>query len=186
MHLIPPWWRHQMDTFSALLTICAGNSPVTGEFPAQRPVTRSFGVFFDLHLHKWLSKQSWGWWFYTPSHPLWRHCNDYTTCQSNSNCRYGRRIPTVVFLIMASASLIALAFIPQSGEHTESVLFMAQQSISHWEKTLLVLHLRWLAETLLSHILVWKLARGWDCLVVLHMTRIMHTIRVSAVVCCEI
>ena len=34
-------------------------SPVTGEFPAQRPVTRSFGVFFDLRLNKRLSKQSW-------------------------------------------------------------------------------------------------------------------------------
>ena len=33
-----PWWRHQMETFSALLVICAGNSPVPGEFPAQRPV----------------------------------------------------------------------------------------------------------------------------------------------------
>ena len=39
-----------METFSALLAICAGNSPVTGEFPAQRPVTRSFDVFFDLRL----------------------------------------------------------------------------------------------------------------------------------------
>ena len=38
------WWRHQMETFSALLAICAGNSPVTGEFPAQRPVTRSFDI----------------------------------------------------------------------------------------------------------------------------------------------
>ena len=36
------WWRHQMETFSALLAICARNSPVPGEFPAQRPVTRSF------------------------------------------------------------------------------------------------------------------------------------------------
>ena len=34
----------QMETFSASLAICAGNSPVTGEFPAQRPVTRSFDV----------------------------------------------------------------------------------------------------------------------------------------------
>ena len=41
-------WRHQMKTFSPLLAICAGNSPVPGEFPAQRPVTRSFDVFFDL------------------------------------------------------------------------------------------------------------------------------------------
>ena len=44
----------------ALLAIWAGNSPVPGEFPAQRPVTRSFDVFFDLRLNKRLSKQSWG------------------------------------------------------------------------------------------------------------------------------
>ena len=72
-----PWWRHQMEIFSALPAICAGNSPVTGEFPAQRPVTRSFDVFFDLRLNRWLSKQWWGWWFETPSRPLWRHCNVY-------------------------------------------------------------------------------------------------------------
>ena len=41
-----------METFSVLLAICAGNSPVPGEFPAQRPVTRSFDVFFDLHPNK--------------------------------------------------------------------------------------------------------------------------------------
>ena len=69
------WWRHQMETFSALLAICAGNSPVPGEFPAQRPVTRSFDVFFDLHLNKRLSKQSWGWWFEMQSRPLWCHHN---------------------------------------------------------------------------------------------------------------
>ena len=62
-------------TFSASLAICAGNSPVPGEFPAQRPVTWSFDVFFDLHLNKRLSKQSWGWWFETPSRPLWRQRN---------------------------------------------------------------------------------------------------------------
>ena len=44
-----------------------GNSPVTGEFPAQRPAMRSFDVFFDLHLNVRLSKQSWGWWFGKPS-----------------------------------------------------------------------------------------------------------------------
>ena len=70
------WWRHQMKTFSALLAICTGNSPVTGEFPSQRPVTRSFDVFFDLRLNKRSSKQSWGWWFDTPSRSLWRHYND--------------------------------------------------------------------------------------------------------------
>ena len=70
-----PWWRHQMETFSALLAICAGNSPVPGEFPAQRPVTQSFDVFFDHPLNKRLSKQWWCWWFETLSRPLWRHCN---------------------------------------------------------------------------------------------------------------
>ena len=70
------WWRHQMDTFPALLAICAGNSPVTDEFPTQRPVTRSFDVLFDLRLNKRLNKQSWCWWFETPSRPLWSRCND--------------------------------------------------------------------------------------------------------------
>ena len=65
-----------METFSALLVICAGNSPVPGEFPAQRPVARRFGVFFDLRLNKRLSKQSWGWRFEILSRPLWRHCNE--------------------------------------------------------------------------------------------------------------
>ena len=71
------WWRHQMETFSALMALCERNSPVTGEFPSQRLVTRSFDVFFDLCMDKRLSTQSWGWWFETPSCPLWRHCNDY-------------------------------------------------------------------------------------------------------------
>ena len=66
-----------MEKFSALLAICAGNSPVTGEFPTQRPVTRSFDVFFDRRMNKRLSKQRWGWWFETPSCPLWRHCNGH-------------------------------------------------------------------------------------------------------------
>ena len=42
-------WRHQMETVSALLAICAAKSPVAGESPAQKPVTPSFDVFFDLH-----------------------------------------------------------------------------------------------------------------------------------------
>ena len=68
-------WHHQIETISLLLFLCVGNSQVTSEFPSQRPVTRSFDVFFDLRLNKCLSKQSWGWWFETPSCSLWRHCN---------------------------------------------------------------------------------------------------------------
>ena len=66
-----------METISAQLALCAGNLLGPGEFPAQKPVTQSFDVFFDLRLNKRLSKQSWGWWFETPSRPLWRHCNDF-------------------------------------------------------------------------------------------------------------
>ena len=78
----PPWCpedisvMQQVLTFSALLALCARNSLVTGEFPSQKPVTRSFAVFFYLRLNKWLSKQSWGWWFKMPSCSLWPHCNE--------------------------------------------------------------------------------------------------------------
>ena len=73
---------------TTLLALCAENSPVTGEFPLQRPMTRSFGIFFDLRLNKRLiSKQSWGWWFESPSRSLWRHCNGLTRpCQSRIIC----------------------------------------------------------------------------------------------------
>ena len=81
------WWRHQTETFSALVqAICAGNSPVTSEFPATRPVTRSFGVSFHLRLNKRLGKQPRGWWFETPSRPLWRQ-SDVKPCNiPNSTC----------------------------------------------------------------------------------------------------
>ena len=72
---ISAWWRNQMETVSALMVICAGNSPVPGEYPTQRLVTRSSGVVFDLHPNKRLSKQWWGWGFETPSYPLWCHRN---------------------------------------------------------------------------------------------------------------
>ena len=64
-------WRY----FPRYWPFVRGNSPAPGEFPSQRPVTRSFDVFFDLRLNKRLSKQSWGWWFETPSRSLWRHRN---------------------------------------------------------------------------------------------------------------
>ena len=70
------WWRHQMEILFTLLALCAGNSPVTGKFPSQRPVTRGFDVFFDLRLNKRLSKQSRRWWFGTLSRSLqWRRRN---------------------------------------------------------------------------------------------------------------
>ena len=83
------WWRLLMGMFSALLALCVWNSPVTGEFPSQIPVTRSFNVFFDLRLNEWLSKQSRDWWSETPSYPLWRHSNVIasTGCKLSHNTK---------------------------------------------------------------------------------------------------
>ena len=74
--------------------LCAGKPPVTGEFPSQRLVTRSFDVFFDLCLNKRLSKQSRGWRLETPSSSSWRHCNEIkeNINQSSASPAYGRGI----------------------------------------------------------------------------------------------
>ena len=70
------WWCHQMETFSMLLAVWKGNSPVTSEFPSIRPVMQSFDVFFDLCLNKRLSKQSRHQWYEMPLRcSLWCHCN---------------------------------------------------------------------------------------------------------------
>ena len=78
--------RHQKTLLICLFMMTSSNGNIfrvtgplcgeftsPGEFPTQRPVTRSFDV--DLRLNKRLSKQSWGWWFETLSRSLWRHRN---------------------------------------------------------------------------------------------------------------
>ena len=93
------------------MAILAGYSPMTGEFPAQRPVTRSFDVFLDLRLIKRLSEQSRGWWFETQSHPLW--CNEnilynsciWTTC---IDTMYNKRHIDFLGDIMQAASMCKL------------------------------------------------------------------------------
>ena len=84
---IATWWRHKMETFSSLMAYSAGNSPVTavnspvtGEFPSQRPVTRSFDIFFDQRRNERLSKQSMRWWFDKPLRSLWHLCNEHWHC----------------------------------------------------------------------------------------------------------
>ena len=72
------WWRHLMKTFSALLDLCAGNSPV------------SFDVFVDLRLMKPLRKQWRLWWFETPEPSLWRHSNDFSLSYNNNLWRIYR------------------------------------------------------------------------------------------------
>ena len=104
-----------METFSALLAICAVNSLVPGEFPAQRLVTRSFDVFFDLHRNKLLSKHWWGWWFEPPSCPLWRHRNVHAISlwhphQMNNycTCEKGALWPSLSLCTMINPILLTL------------------------------------------------------------------------------
>ena len=66
-------WKH----FPPTGHLC-GEFTGPGEFPTQRPVTRSFDDFFDLRPNKRLSKQPWGWWLETPSWSLWRQCNGHS------------------------------------------------------------------------------------------------------------
>ena len=68
-----------------------------GEFPAQRPVTRSFDVFFNQCLYKRLSKQWWGWWSETTSRLSWRQCNVIGWYRSRVNWPH-----TMTVLIMCS------------------------------------------------------------------------------------
>ena len=92
--LIGPWEFFMMPSsngniFRVTGPLC-GEFTGPGEFPAQRPVTQSFDVFFDLRLNKRLSKQPWCWWFETPPWSLWRQCNvllhfEISNCQANFN-----------------------------------------------------------------------------------------------------
>ena len=94
-----PWYLPLMMTssngniFRVTGPLC-GEFTGPGEFPIQRPVTRSFDVFFYPSLNKRLSKQPWGWWFETLSWSLWRQCNVaqrswYDTC----TCTLASMIP---------------------------------------------------------------------------------------------
>ena len=69
------WWRHQMEPFSALLALCAGNSPVPVNSPHKGQWCGALMFLLDLCLNKRLSKQPWGRWFETQPWSLWRHCN---------------------------------------------------------------------------------------------------------------
>ena len=91
-----------METFSALLALCAGNLPVTSEFPSQRPVTRSFDVFFDLLLNKQLSKQLGDWWFEMPLRSLWRHCNGESTDHQKIPTTKGQLYEVLIFSLLSA------------------------------------------------------------------------------------
>ena len=56
-YIVSSWWRHHMETFSALLALCVGNSPVAGEFPAQRPMAQSFVFFMRASINGWVNNR---------------------------------------------------------------------------------------------------------------------------------
>ena len=61
-------WKH----FPCYWSFVQGIHQSSVNSPKKRPVMWSFDVFFDMHLN---SKRLRYWWFQTPSHLLWRHCN---------------------------------------------------------------------------------------------------------------
>ena len=84
------WWRHQMETF------------FTGGFPSERPVTRSFVLFFDLRLNKPVCKQSRRRWFQTPWRSLWRHCNVSVNVERAESAEFGiNRVNIIVAVALA-------------------------------------------------------------------------------------
>ena len=112
-----------METFSALLAICAGNSPVPGEFPTQRPVTRSFDVYFDLRPNKRLSKQTWDWLSETPSRPLWRHCNGIILCSVQIFDRFVVLVHYIYIYMCVCVRARARVCVWQTDRQTEGIHF---------------------------------------------------------------
>ena len=131
-----------MEIFSALLAICAENSPVISEFPTQRPVTRNCDVFFDQRLNKRLNKQWWGWWFETPLRSLWWHCNvvDFReidgqkeTCADKKFSERPTVILTTVALHMAISNIQLLNI--QFSQSTILIIDSLRVTRSQWGLT---------------------------------------------------
>ena len=102
-----------MDTFSALLAICAGNSPVPGEFPTQRPVTRSFDVFFDLRSNKKIQLKH-----------IWNHtavlCNKYMYIVPNIFWIYSYKFSSVYDIWLPKYRASNFMIIVQSAQERVS------------------------------------------------------------------
>ena len=114
-----------MEAFFALLALCQGNSPVNGEFPSQRQVTRSFDVFFDLN--KRLSKQSIHRWFETPSRSLWRLCGGHEEITT----KFGDS-PSVIIIQKEMVQIISTHKGPIMQVYDDSVLFCQDSELNKW------------------------------------------------------
>ena len=116
---------------SALLALRAVNSPVNDEFPSQRPVTRSFHVFFDQRLNKRLSKQSNRRWFWTPSFVQNFLNSDYIlslgTIETTSRCawiKYYRKIIKKMRLKMSVKMVANLHRVQCVALHKHNVVLL--------------------------------------------------------------
>ena len=113
-------WRNQMEKFCALVVLREGNSPVTVEFPSQRPMRQGFGLF-DLRLNKRLSKPSSRWWLDTPSRSVWNHCNVvfsmiYTIkCARKKYCKNACVFMYLFYIAQYTYMVTTTAFV--SGNH---------------------------------------------------------------------
>ena len=157
-----------METFSALLDICAGNSPVSGEFPAQRPVTRGFDVFFDLGLNKRLSKQSQGWWFETLSCPIWRQVFVEPTILFRrilTNKKYGLCfIWSVCYDIIIFRNAISPNLAP--SKTTLYDITISTYSLTHWGRDKMAAIFQttfWNGFSLLVKMYTFQLRFHWSC-----------------------
>ena len=126
-----------METFSTSLALCTGNSSVTDEFPTQRPVRRNFDVFFDLSRNKRMSKQSWSWWFETPWHPSWRHCNGLHSCYKRNRANTWRHQMETFSALLGAVSLTSreLPKIFSRKYTTPEITFMVIISIWKFVRT---------------------------------------------------
>ena len=111
-------------------------SPVSGEFPSQRPVTRSFDVFFDLRLNKLSSKQSWGWWFEMPSWSLWRHCDVIHTAVNKLHLKMHKLTAMKYLRVMyrgehCSAGVKAIMFGIDDNFYEDSAGFDYRKTLFH-------------------------------------------------------
>ena len=131
-----------METFFALLTLCAGNSPVnagnspvTDEFPAQRPLTWSFDVFFDLRLVERWSKQSWGWWSEAPSHSLWGHCNDTAPLEHSDKAQCVNASGGIILRRRASTLAQLVVYFPDGTKPLIEIMFTLIDEVQWLSRT---------------------------------------------------
>ena len=110
-----------MEAFSALLALYEGNSPVTGEFPSQKPVTRIL-VFSFLCLNKRLSKPSTRRWLEAPLRSSWRHWKDWGRYKYKLFCRRHFHLMTSSWL-----HIVKICKITRFGEYYSKIMPMAQK-----------------------------------------------------------